>query len=381
MAVFHDPNLLKKNQQNGLYESTTGKQNSYSSGSFQPVYRDPELEGGKSVLVNPTRGGMATTAVSTPKNNYKSSAQDSGSGSGSGNNVSAGLDYQSQLNDLYNKVMGYEGYTPSTYTPGVYTPSVYQKTVDTSGTEAMLEAALADIRGYGDFQYDLNADMLYQQAVDNYTMLGQQAMQDAMGQAAALTGGYGNSYAASVGNQAYQQYLTQANNLIPQFQQQALNVWQSGYDRLLNDYNAVSQQLANLLALEDRNFNIWSANESNAANAFGMNESNRYNSWLSNEQNNYNAWESGYNQLMDQYNLGVDYIGQRQALNKSSGNGGGSSSSSKTQSANTGSKAQSTTEKTVGANLPGIAGSVAGTTLANPLDNNYFKQLAELLKK
>ena len=45
------------------------------------------------------------------------------------------------------------------------------------------------------FQYDVNEDALYHQYKDLYTMQGQQAMVDTMGQAATLTGGYGNSYA------------------------------------------------------------------------------------------------------------------------------------------------------------------------------------------
>lgn len=322
---------------------------------------------GFGLIVSPSKNNVVSAfdPLETPNATVVQKVQEAKNNTGSGGTSAINTDYQSQLNDLYNKVMGYEGYTPSTYTPGSYTPSVYQRTVDTSGTEAMLEAALADIRGYGDFQYDLNADMLYKQAVDNYTMLGQQAMQDAMGQAAALTGGYGNSYAAAVGNQAYQQYLTQANNMIPEFQQMALNTWQSGYDRLLNDYNAVSQQLANLLNIEGMNFDIWNANESNAFNAFNANEQLAYNSWLANEQNNYNAWESGYNQLMDQYNLAKDYYATLEALNQGSGSGG--SGTSTTRGNNTGfwSKA------------PAVTNAAASAAVTNPYTN---AQLYEYLK-
>lgn len=282
--------------------------------------------------------------------NKVQNAKNSNSG-GSGGTSSIVPDYKASLDDLYNKVMGYESYTPGTYTPGstftpnYYTPSVYQRAYDTSATEAALKAALGDIQGYKDFQYDLNGDLLYQQAVDNYSMLGQQAMADATANAAALTGGYANSYAASVGNQAYQQYLTQANNMIPQFQQMALNTWQSGFDRLLGVYDAVSQQLANELNLENMAFSIWNANESNAANAFNMNESNRYNAWAQNEQNAYNSWlaneqlkkdewQAGYDQLMDQYNLAKDYYATLDALNNASSSG--SSSSGNKSSNNTG---------------------------------------------
>ena len=66
------------------------------------------------------------------------------------------------------------------------------------------------------FSYDLNADALYQQYKDQYTTQGKLAMMDTMGQAQAMTGGYGNSYAQSVGQQAYQGYLQQLNDVIPE---------------------------------------------------------------------------------------------------------------------------------------------------------------------
>lgn len=86
------------------------------------------------------------------------------------------------------------------------------------------------------FQYDLNGDLLYRQMADQYTQLGQQAMRDTMGQAAALTGGYGNSYAELAGNQAYQQYLTALNQQIPDLYDRAYNVYQDDLDLLLQQY-------------------------------------------------------------------------------------------------------------------------------------------------
>lgn len=71
------------------------------------------------------------------------------------------------------------------------------------------------------FKYDLNGDMLYQNAKDQYVQGGKQAMMDTMGQAATLTGGYGNSYASTAGNQAYQQYLLQLNAMVPEFYDRA----------------------------------------------------------------------------------------------------------------------------------------------------------------
>ena len=70
-----------------------------------------------------------------------------------------------------------------------------------------LDAILQQIQNPEKFKYEFNGDELFKQYADLYTQKGRQASMDAMGQAAALTGGYGNSYAQQVGNQAYDQYL------------------------------------------------------------------------------------------------------------------------------------------------------------------------------
>ena len=106
-----------------------------------------------------------------------------------------------------------------------------------------------------DFQYDVNGDALYQQYKDRYVNLGQQAMMDTMGQAAKLTGGYGNSYAQMAGQQAYQGYLQGLTDKIPElaqlaydrYNQQGADLYQrygllntqdqGAYDRWMNDYN------------------------------------------------------------------------------------------------------------------------------------------------
>lgn len=105
------------------------------------------------------------------------------------------------------------------------------------------------------FSYDFNADPIYQQYKDRYVQQGQRAMQDTMANAAALTGGYGNSYASTAGNLAYQQYLSGLNDVIPDLYQNAYNKYtqegqdlynlltttqdmdQTDYDRYLDEYN------------------------------------------------------------------------------------------------------------------------------------------------
>ena len=62
------------------------------------------------------------------------------------------------------------------------------------------------------FVYNAAEDALYQQYVDRYMQGGKQAMIDTMGQAAALTGGYGSSYGQAVGQQTYDNYMLGLND-------------------------------------------------------------------------------------------------------------------------------------------------------------------------
>ena len=96
-----------------------------------------------------------------------------------------------------------------------------------------------------DFQYDMNADALYQQYKDRYLEMGKNAMEDTMGQASALTGGYGSSYAQKVGQQAYQGYMQQLGDVVPE-------LYKLAYDRYRNRSNQLYQTYQNWAALEQQ---------------------------------------------------------------------------------------------------------------------------------
>lgn len=106
------------------------------------------------------------------------------------------------------------------------------------------------------FRYDLNGDLLYRNIADRYTQQGQQAMRDTMGQAAALTGGYGNSYATQVGNQAYQQYITALNDNIPQLWDRAYQAYLNEGDQLLQKYELTAAHPGYVEALSPRTYTV-----------------------------------------------------------------------------------------------------------------------------
>ena len=111
-------------------------------------------------------------------------------------------------------------------------PGDYQSTY-----QQQISATLDKILNREPFEYDLNGDALYKQYKDQYTAQGKMAMMDTMGQAAALTGGYGNSYAQNVGQQAYHGYLQQLNDKVPELYQLALDQYNREGDALMNQYS------------------------------------------------------------------------------------------------------------------------------------------------
>ena len=85
------------------------------------------------------------------------------------------------------------------------------------------------------FVYDVNKDPMYRQYRNQYMQNGQRAMQDTIGQAAALAGGYGSSWGSTAGFQAYQQYLQALNDKIPELEQRAFERYQYEGDELRNN--------------------------------------------------------------------------------------------------------------------------------------------------
>lgn len=92
------------------------------------------------------------------------------------------------------------------------------------------------------FSYDVNGDALYKQYKDKYTQQGKMAMQDTVAQASAMTGGYGNSYAVTAGNQAYQSSLQNLNDVIPELYALAYDKYNQEGQELYNQYSLFSDR-------------------------------------------------------------------------------------------------------------------------------------------
>lgn len=133
-----------------------------------------------------------------------------------GDNVTAARDYLSHV--IEHKPGGYEG---------KYTGQV--------------EKLYNNIMNRQRFGYNANDDAMYQMYAQRYKQQGIQGMRDTMGQAAANTGGYANSYGQTAGQGAYNASINSLRDQIPQLQAQALNRYNDETNRMTSLYNTANQ--------------------------------------------------------------------------------------------------------------------------------------------
>lgn len=90
-----------------------------------------------------------------------------------------------------------------------------------------------------EFSYDAEFDPLFSQYKKQYTREGQRATQDALGQAAAASGGLPSSYAVTAASQAGDYYASQLTDKIPELYQLAYQKYMNDYNMKLSDLQAV----------------------------------------------------------------------------------------------------------------------------------------------
>lgn len=144
------------------------------------------------------------------------------------------------------------------------------------------------------FSYDLNGDALYQQYKDQYMNQGKLAMLDTIGQASAMTGGYGNSYAVTAGNQAYQTYLQKLNDVVPELYQIAYDKYSKEGDDLYNKVSLYNTMYGNEYGEYRDSISDWNA------------EASRLEDRYYNERNyDYGMYSDAYNRAFGQYQQSV----------------------------------------------------------------------------
>ena len=105
-----------------------------------------------------------------------------------------------------------------------------------------IEAALQKLLEREEFSYDPAGDALYERYKNYYENAGRRAMEDTMGVSAALTGGYGSTYAQTAAQQAYAAQMGALQEKIPELYALALESYRAEGDALQNRYNTLKAQ-------------------------------------------------------------------------------------------------------------------------------------------
>ena len=165
------------------------------------------------------------------------------------------------------------------------------------------------------FNYNVNADPLYQQYAEQYNRNGQNAMRNTLAQMAARTGGMGSSYAGTAAQNAYNEYMQGLNDKVPELYQLAYSMYNDKLNKRRNDLSmleALEQgdygKYVDLLQQynADRNvaYNAWNATEGSKEDADRAKMSMDYNVWKAQQDNAYNVWkaqqDNAYNQWLYQ---------------------------------------------------------------------------------
>lgn len=171
----------------------------------------------------------------------------------------------------------------------------------------MIQDILGDIMNRPDFSYtgeDMANDDLYKMYRDQYTRNAERAMRDTMGAASALSGGYGNSYAAAVGQQAY-------NNQIAALNDRAFDFYDRAYQRYQDAGQELYNQIGLVTGLDDRDYNRYRDEVSDYfANRDYYN--NRYNQEYGYDYGRYQD-DLAYEQWLEEMQFQRDQAAQAQA--------------------------------------------------------------------
>lgn len=185
--------------------------------------------------------------------------------------------YAQDIQDLWNKQNSFNSYE---YAGG--SAPVYNNRYD-----ADIQSLIGEILNREDFSYNPETDPLYSQYRKQYVREGNRATQDALGTAAAASGGIPSSYAATAAAQAGNYYSAQLTDKIPE-------LYELAYNKYLNDYNMQLSDLGVLQGAEQSDYSKY------------LNQLEQYNT---DREFDYGTW-------LDEYNLARDRLQTAQTLDQ-----------------------------------------------------------------
>lgn len=172
--------------------------------------------------------------------------------------------------------------------------------------QAVADEVLNNYMNREKFSYDLNGDALYQQYKDKYVTQGKLASQDVMAQAAAMTGGYGNSYAANVSNQAYQASLQNLNDIVPELYGMAYDQYKQEGQDMLNKYSIYMDRENTEYGRYRDTVADWNAERDYLLNQYNAERTWDYSQYSDNRNFDYSVYSDNRNLAQTQYNADRD---------------------------------------------------------------------------
>lgn len=106
---------------------------------------------------------------------------------------------------------------------------------------AKIDELLNRVLSRDEFSYNYADDPLYQQYAKAYQREGERAAQNALADAASMTGGLPSSYAVTAGTQAGNYYAAQLGDKIPELQQLAYSMYLDDINQKIQDLGLVQQ--------------------------------------------------------------------------------------------------------------------------------------------
>ena len=169
----------------------------------------------------------------------------------------------------------------------------------TSSYDSQIRRLYDEIVNRPAFRYDPAGDPLYQSYRTQMVGEGQRAMRDTMGQAASLTGGYGSSYAQSVGQQEYEYYLQRLGQVMPQLYQAAWERYNAEGDELKGLFDSTMALAQDEVGRAKDRYDMAAKLEEQAYRR-GQDKLDRD---LAREQLQYQRQQAGYSQMLAQEKL------------------------------------------------------------------------------
>lgn len=178
-------------------------------------------------------------------------------------------------------------------------PGAYEST-----WQAAQQKAADAVMNRPKFQYDMGTDPLYQQYRQQYTRQAKQGMEDTIGRAAAMNGGYGSSYGQTAGQQVYHSQMQQLNDRLPELYNLALSKYQQEGAELMDRFNLASSMENRDYGRYQDNLAAWQTDRNYAADRYDNERSTDYNLWADSDQREYSRYQDQQKLAQAQ----VDYL-------------------------------------------------------------------------